>query len=242
MPSTEKPGDIDDLTLSKDQIAFARLVKEMHKKGVPMVLVLAENRPRLIAEIEPYFDAIWMMYQPGDYGADALVQLMSGEVTPSGRLPFTYPKFPNTLLTYDHKYTETLDTQFGNSAYQPQWPFGHGLSYSSFEYSGLNVEKKYKGDGSWEVEVTMKIKNNSERTAQETTLLYVQDVVASVTPHVKRLKRFQKLSYKPNEEKEIKFYLDKKDFEFIGSDAQPVFEPGEFRIMVGGQELNVLLP
>jgi beta-glucosidase len=135
-----------------------------------------------------------------------------------------------------------LDTQFGNSAYQPQWPFGHGLSYSSFEYSGLNVEKKYKGDGSWEVEVTMKIKNNSERTAQETTLLYVQDVVASVTPHVKRLKRFQKLSYKPNEEKEIKFYLDKKDFEFIGSDAQPVFEPGEFRIMVGGQELNVLLP
>jgi beta-glucosidase len=242
MPSTEKPGDIDDLTLQKEQIEFAKMVKELHKEGVPMVLVLAENRPRLVAEIEPFFDAIWMMYQPGEYGADALVKLMSGEVYPSGRLPFTYPKYPNTLLTYDHKYTETLDTQFANNAFQPQWPFGHGLSYSKFEYKDLNVEKMTKGDGTWEVVVSMKIKNNSDHIADEATLLYVQDVVASVTPHVKRLKRFQKLSYRPNEEKEIKFYLEKKDFEFIGQNAQPVFEPGEFRIMVGGQELNLLLP
>ncbi len=242
MPSTEKPGDIDDLTLQKEQIEFAKMVKELHKEGVPMVLVLAENRPRLVAEIEPFFDAIWMMYQPGEYGADALVKLMSGEVYPSGRLPFTYPKYPNTLLTYDHKYTETLDTQFANNAFQPQWPFGHGLSYSKFEYKDLNVEKITKGDGTWEVMVSMKIKNNSDHMADEATLLYVQDVVASVTPHVRRLKRFQKLSYRPNEEKEIKFYLEKKDFEFIGQNAQPVFEPGEFRIMVGGQELNLLLP
>jgi beta-glucosidase len=167
---------------------------------------------------------------------------MSGEVYPSGRLPFTYPKYPNTLLTYDHKYTETLDTQFANNAFQPQWTFGHGLSYSKFEYKDLNVDKKTKGDGTWEVMISMKIKNNSDHLADEATLLYVQDLVASVTPHVKRLKRFQKLSYGANEEKEIKFYLEKKDFEFIGKDALPVFEPGEFRIMVGGQELNILLP
>lgn len=242
MPSTEKPGDIDDLTLQKEQIEFAKLVKELKKEGVPMVLILAENRPRLVAEIEPFFDAIWMVYQPGEHGADALVKLMSGEVYPSGRLPFTYPKYPNTLLTYDHKYTETLDTQFANNAFQPQWTFGHGLSYSKFEYKDLNVDKKTKGDGTWEVMISMKIKNNSDHLADEATLLYVQDVVASVTPHVKRLKRFQKLSYGANEEKEIKFYLEKKDFEFIGKDALPVFEPGEFRIMVGGQELNILLP
>ncbi len=242
MPSTEKPGDIDDLTLQREQLEYAKMVRSIRKEGVPMVLILTENRPRLIAEIEPFFDAIWMMYQPGDYGADALVKLMSGEVYPSGRLPFTYPKYPNTLLTYDHKYTETLDTQFANNAFQPQWPFGHGLSYSKFEYKDLNVEKKTKGDGTWEVMISMKIKNNSDHLADEATLLYVQDVVASVTPHVKRLKRFQKLSYGAKEEKEVKFYLEKKDFEFIGQNAQPVFEPGEFRIMVGGQELNILLP
>jgi beta-glucosidase len=242
MPSTEKPGDIDDLTLQKEQIEFAKMVKELKKEGVPMVLILAENRPRLVAEIEPFFDAIWMMYQPGDYGADALVKLMSGEIYPSGRLPFTYPKYPHTLLTYDHKYTETLDPQFGNNAYQPQWPFGHGLSYANFQYSNLNLEKKINVNGNWDVEVSMKIKNASSHEAEETTLLYVQDRVASVTPHVKRLKRFQKLSYGANEEKEIKFYLSQKDFEFIGKDAIPVFEPGEFRIMVGNQELNILLP
>jgi beta-glucosidase len=241
-PSTEKPGDIDDLTLDHEQLEFVRCVQELRKEGKPMVLVLAENRPRLIAEIEPFFDAIWMMYQPGDYGADALVKLMNGEVYPSGRLPFTYPKHPHTLLTYDHKYTETLDPQFGNNAYQPQWPFGHGLSYATFQYSNLNLEKKINGNGNWEIEVSMKIKNDSAHEAEETTLLYVQDRVASVTPHVKRLKRFQKLTYSPKEEKEIKFYLNQKDFEFIGKDAMPVFEPGEFRIMVGGQELNILLP
>ncbi len=241
-PSTEKPGDIDDLTLDHEQLEFVRCVQELRKEGKPMVLVLAENRPRLIAEIEPFFDAIWMMYQPGDYGADALVKLMNGEVYPSGRLPFTYPKHPHTLLTYDHKYTETLDPQFGNNAYQPQWPFGHGLSYATFQYSNLNLEKKINGNGNWEIEVSMKIKNDSAHEAEETTLLYVQDRVASVTPHVKRLKRFQKLTYSPKEEKEIKFYLNHKDFEFIGKDALPVFEPGEFRIMVGGQELNILLP
>jgi beta-glucosidase len=241
-PSTEKPGDIDDLTLDHEQFEFVRCVQELRKEGKPMVLVLAENRPRLIAEIEPFFDAIWMMYQPGDYGADALVKLMSGEVYPSGRLPFTYPKYPHTLLTYDHKYTETLDPQFGNNAYQPQWPFGHGLSYANFQYSNLNLEKKINVNGNWEVEISMKIKNASAHEAEETTLLYVQDRVASVTPHVKRLKRFQKLTYSPNEEKEIKFYLNQKDFEFIGKEALPVFEPGEFRIMVGGQELNILLP
>ncbi len=241
-PSTEKPGDIDDLTLDHEQLEFVHFVQELRKEGKPMVLVLAENRPRLIAQIEPFFDAIWMMYQPGDYGADALVKLMSGEVYPSGRLPFTYPKHPHTLLTYDHKYTETLDPQFGNNAYQPQWPFGHGLSYATFQYSNLNLEKKNNGNGNWEIEVSMKIKNASAHEAEETTLLYVQDRVASVTPHVKRLKRFQKLTYSPKEEKEIKFYLNHKDFEFIGKDALPVFEPGEFRIMVGGQELNILLP
>ncbi len=223
LPSTELPGNIYDLELPKAQQEY---VKMLQATGKPVVLVLVENRPRIVRDIVDECSAVVMAYQPGDFGGDALANILFGDVNPSGKLPFTYPKYQVGTSTYDHKYTETFDKNFGNNAFQPQWEFGHGLSYSTIEYSNLSV--------SCEDEITVKVnvRNASNRTAKESVLLFVTDEVASVTPAVKKLKAFEKIELAPNEMKEVVFVLNKRDFEFIGADAEPVFEAGYFQIKI----------
>jgi beta-glucosidase len=223
LPSTELPGNIYDLELPKAQQEY---VKMLQATGKPVVLVMVENRPRIVRDIVDECSAVVMAYQPGDFGGDALANILFGDVNPSGKLPFTYPKYQVGTSTYDHKYTETFDKNFGNNAFQPQWEFGHGLSYSTIEYSNLSV--------SCEDEITVKVnvRNASNRTAKESVLLFVTDEVASVTPAVKKLKAFEKIELAPNEMKEVVFVLNKRDFEFIGADAEPVFEAGYFQIKI----------
>ncbi|MFM7768994.1 MAG: glycoside hydrolase family 3 C-terminal domain-containing protein, partial [Bacteroidota bacterium] len=222
-PSTEIPGNITDMNLS---LAQKELVKAMHKTGKPVVLVMCEARPLLISDIENLCGAIVQSYQPGDFGGEAIANVIFGRVNPSGKLPYTYPKYHLGTHTYDHKYTETFDINFGNNGFQPQWEFGHGLSYSKIEYSSL---KCVVGE-SVEVEVTLH--NTSNRVAKESVLLFVTDEVASVTPSVKKLKAFSKVELQPNEKLKVKFNLSKSDFEFIGKNAMPVFEPGYFQLHI----------
>ncbi len=223
LPSTELPGNIYDLELPQAQQDY---VKRLKLTGKPVVLVLVENRPRIVRDIVDGCSAVVMAYQPGDFGGDALANILFGDVNPSGKLPFTYPKYQVGTSTYDHKYTETFDKNFGNNAFQPQWEFGHGLSYSTIAYSNLSV--------SCEDEITVKVnvQNKSERAAKESVLLFVTDEVASITPAVRKLKVFQKIELAPNEMKEVIFVLNKKDFEFIGADAEPTFEAGFFQITI----------
>ena len=223
LPSTELPGNIYDLELPQAQQDY---VKRLKLTGKPVVLVLVENRPRIVREAVNGCRAVVMAYQPGDFGGDALANILFGDVNPSGKLPFTYPKYQVGTSTYDHKYTETFDKNFGNNAFQPQWEFGHGLSYSTIEYSNLSV--------SCEDEITVKVnvQNRSDRAAKESVLLFVTDEVASITPAVKKLKAFEKIELAPNEMKEVVFRLNKKDFEFIGADAEPTFEAGFFQITI----------
>lgn len=223
LPSTELPGNIYDLELPKAQQEYVKMLQSTMK---PVVLVLVENRPRIVRDIVDGCSAVVMAYQPGDFGGDALANILYGDVNPSGKLPFTYPKYQVGTSTYDHKFTETFDKDFGNNAFQPQWEFGHGLSYSAIEYSNLSV--------SCEDEITVKVnvQNKSERAAKESVLLFVTDEVASITPAVRKLKAFQKIELAPNERKEVVFVLNKKDFEFIGAEAEPTFEAGFFQITI----------
>ncbi len=137
-PSTEKPGDIDDLTMPKAQLDFVKAIKQTGKK---VILVLVQNRPQLVNDIVKDCDAIVLAYEPGDYGADALADILYGKINPSGKLPFTYPRNNQSLIWYDHKYTETVDQNFGNNAFQPQWPFGFGLSYSDVVYESIRLDR-----------------------------------------------------------------------------------------------------
>jgi beta-glucosidase len=230
LPSTEKPGDIDDLSLDKAQIKW---VQDLIKTGKPVVLVLFENRPRLIEPIADKCAAVIMAYQPGDNAGDVIAQLIYGELNPSGKLPFTYPRFNQSLLTYDHKHSEALDQKFGENAFQPQWPFGHGLSYSSLKYKNLNISKARNQSSQPTWVVSVEVENTSERDALETVLLYTHDQVASVTPSVKKLKRFEKKKIAANSTTVFEFVLNKEDLMFIGRSARPELEGGTWDVYIG---------
>lgn len=228
-PSTEKVGDIDDLSMPRAQIDF---VKDMKKKGKKIVLVLVENRPLLVNEIVGDCDAIVMAYQPGDYGGLALADILYGVVNPSGKLPFTYPRFNQSLLMYDHKYTETVDQKFGNNAFQPQWPFGHGLSYSNIIYEKIEcTADTLKSYDAMKVKVTLK--NPSTRDAKESVILYVHDHYATVTPAVRRVIDFDKVTVTAGERRVVEFTVDRKDLEFVNADLKWVTEDGQFDVMAG---------
>jgi beta-glucosidase len=155
----------------------------------------------LIPDIANLADAILLAYHPGNYGGDALARILFGDVNPSGKLPFTYPKYNQSLLWYDHKYTETLDTQFGNNAFQPQWEFGHGLSYSSIVYENMQISNDTMSQNPISISVT--IRNSSNREAKESVLLFISDRYASITPAVMKLKDFQKVTLQANSSKTI---------------------------------------
>ncbi len=223
-PYCETPGNIDDLTMSAPQL---RLVEALAQIGIPIVLVLIEGRPRLINQIVDKAAAILMVYLPGQEGGSAIADVLFGEVNPSGKLPFSYPRHPNSLMTYDHKYSEI---SYIND-YDAQWQFGYGLSYTQFTYSDLNLnQEKYRMNDT--IAVSVAVTNAGKRAGSEVVQLYVSDLVASVTPSVKRLKRFAKIELNPGESKTVVFNLTAADLSFIGRENKPVVEPGEFKVQV----------
>ena len=231
LPSTEKPGDIEDLRMPDAQ---RELVKRLSKTGKPIVLVLVENRPRIIHDIVPLCNAVVMAYQPGDLGSDALARILVGDVNPSGKLPFTYPAHEQSLLTYDHKFSETLDPKFGNTAYAPEWPFGFGLSYAKLTYGAPKLSAtELKGNGSITVNVT--VTNTSAMDARETVLLFTRDHVASITPSVKKLRKFDKQLIKAGSTASYSFTLTASDLTFINKELKNVTEAGAFDIIIGDQ-------
>lgn len=224
----ETPGNINDLNLPKAQIKLAKALINTEK---PVILVLAEGRPRLITDIAEEIPAILMAFLPGNEGGPAINDVLFGVVNPSGKLPITYPKYHNQLMTYDHKISETSS---GNE-YDVLYPFGWGLSYTTFAYEDLNINKKSFGSGE-KIEVSVNIVNKGEVAGKEAVLLYVADLYRSITPSVRQLKRFKKIELQPGEEKTIKFTLTDEDLSFIGLENKRIIEPGTFKIMVAGLE------
>lgn len=231
MPQTEKPGDISSLDLDVAQIEY---VKMLHSTGKPVILVMIENRPRIIRELVDMCDGIILAYLPGDHGGDAIANVIYGRVNPSGKLPYTYPKYANDLVWYDHKSTETLDRTFGNNAFDPQWEFGYGLSYTSFAYSDLVISSDtLRGDKSIKVSIT--VSNTGPVTGKEVVMLFTRDHYGSITPAVKKLRAFDKVEIRSNESKTIEFNLTKNDLDFVNAQMDWVTEEGWFDVMIGGQ-------
>ncbi len=225
---TETPGNIADLTLGEPQLKLAEAIEAT---GKPVVLVLVEGRPRIINRIVDKAGAVLMAYNPGNEGGQAVADVLFGDYNPSGRLPFTYPRTPNGLLTYDHKAFETEG--FDNAGFNPQFEFGSGLSYTTFVYSDLRLDKQtITSNGN--VSVTVTVKNSGQRAGNEVLQLYVSDLVASLSPAGKRLKRFAKVYLEPGQSRSLTFRLGPDDLSFIGSDNKPVVEPGEFEVTMGG--------
>jgi beta-glucosidase len=231
---TEKPGDLNDLSLSANQL---RLAKELAKTGKPVILVLNEGRPRCISAVEPSMQAVVQTYLPGNYGGDALADILFGDVNPSGKLPYTYPSYPNSLVTYYHKPSEEQKRAQGayiyESDYNPQYEFGHGLSYTTFEYSNLKVSKNEFSAGEV-LTVSVDVKNSGNRIGKESVLLYSSDLYASITPDMKRLRRFSKISLEPGQTQTVSFEITDKDLAFVNQHNAWITEPGEFELTTGG--------
>ncbi len=228
-PSTEKPGDIQDLTLPAAQV---ELVQRLLGTGKPVVLVLVENRPLIVREIAESCSAVVMAYQPGDFGGEAIADILMGITNPSGKLPFTYPRYVNDLILYDHKQTEAVDPGFGFHAFRPQWPFGHGLSYSDIEYSGISLSHDTLTSADT-LDVRVTIRNLSERDTRESVLLFIRDDYASITPPVRKLRDFTKVDIRAGQQREVHFRITRDDLAFIGKAMKPVTEEGHFTIMLG---------
>jgi len=229
----ETPGNINDLTLPVPQLELA---EALVATGKPVVLVLVQGRPRVISRIADSIDGIIMAYLPGMEGGPAIADVIFGDHNPGGKLPFTYPRYTNDLTTYDHKY---LEIQGGNS-FNPQWEFGHGLSYTTFEYSDLKLnQSKMVGGGS--IQATVTVKNTGERPGIENVLLFVSDLVRSITPPVKQLKRFASVSLDAGMSKEITFTLNSEDLSFIGRENKRIIEAGDFKVRVSDQEADFSL-
>ncbi|MDG1724667.1 MAG: glycoside hydrolase family 3 N-terminal domain-containing protein [Bacteroidia bacterium] len=234
-PSTEKPGDIHSLDLEEAQIEY---VKALAKLGKPIVLVLVENRARIIRKIEPLCESIILAYQPSENGSDALADIISGEINPSGKLPITYPKYTNSLILYDHKYTDQLNLNNGLGAFDPQFEFGHGLSYTNFEYSDLKVNKT---DDNESIHISVNVTNKGNRDGKESVLVFVSDLYASITPSVKRLRKFEKQMIKVGETRAFEFVIDTNELAFVNIYNQWVTEPGDYKISIGGLTESITL-
>ena len=236
---TETPGNLTDLWLSENQ---RNLVKELAKTGKPIILVLNEGRPRLIADIEPLAKSVVDILIPGNYGGDALANLLAGDANFSGKMPYTYPKEINSLNTYDYKVSEEVGTMAGAYNYDAkvslQWPFGYGLSYKTFEYANLKVDKtSFNADDI--LTVSVDVKNTGSRAGKEAVLLYSSDLVASIVPDNKRLRDFTKIELAPGETKTVTFKLPAKDLAFVNAEGKWALEEGEFVLKIGKLTQNV---
>ena len=237
---TETPGNLSDLWLSENQ---RNLVKELAKTGKPIVLVLNEGRPRLLSDIEPLAAAVVDIFIPGNYGGDALANLLAGDANFSGKMPYTYPREINSLNTYDYKVSEEVGTMAGAYNYDAKvslmWPFGYGLSYTTFEYSNLRVDKKdFTADDV--LTVSVDVKNAGSRAGKEAVLLYTSDLIASIVPDNKRLRDFTKVELQPGETQTVTFKLPAKSMAFVGADGRWTLEEGDFLLKVSGLSVPVV--
>ena len=233
MTYCETPGNIDDLNLPEAQ---CKLFEQLAALKKPVILVMIEGRPRLITRIEGLASGILMGYLPGNEGGRAVADVLFGDINPSGKLPVTYPRYPNDLKCYDVKYSEVAPP----NRYYPLYPFGFGLSYTSFEYSGLKLDQKSVKKGG-EIKVEVSVKNTGKVAGREIVQLYLSDLVRSVTPPVHQLKRFRDVTLNPGESKMVGFVLKTEDLSFIGPDNRRIVEPGEFKIRIANLETNFVL-
>ena len=220
----ETPGNIDELTLDAAQL---RLVQELAKTGKPIVTVLAQGRPRTIHPIVPLSSAIVMAYLPGLEGGRAVADILFGDVNPSGKLSFTYPRYANALTTYDYKVNEVLE---GNHV-DPEFEFGHGLSYTSFTYSNLKLGSATLRRDS-ELTASVDVRNSGSRPGKEVVQLYVSDLYRSLTPPNRELKGFRKIELQPGESRTVSFTLKPSDLAFVGLNNRWITEPGKFRMSI----------
>lgn len=229
LPATEKPSDIEDLNMPEAQLELAKMLAAT---GKPMVLVLVQARPRIIRAIEPDADAILMAYLPGNEGGVAIADVLFGEVNPSGKLPMTYPRHTGSIWAYDHTKADIRDDNFGFDGYNPQYVFGHGLSYTQFAYSDLRLSHDtLHGDS--QIQVTVNVKNTGERAGKEVIQLYSSDLVASAVPAARQLRRYKKIALNPGEAKEVQFNLGAKDLAFVNANLEWVTETGAFELQIG---------
>jgi xylosidase/arabinosidase len=236
---TETPGNLTDLWLSENQ---RNLVKALAQTGKPVILVLNEGRPRLIADIEPLAQGIIDILIPGNMGGDALVNLISGKSNFSGKMPYTYPKEINSLANYDFKKSEEVGTMEGaydyNAKITQQWGFGYGLSYASYQYSNLKVSKSDFRHGDI-IKVSVDVKNTGKVAGKESILLFSSDLVASMVPDGRRLRAFDKVELQPGEAKTVTFELKADDLAFVGWDGKWRLEEGDFKLMIADQTASV---
>lgn len=236
---TETPGNLTDLWLSENQ---RNLVKELAKTGKPVILVLNEGRPRLIADIEPLAQGIIDILIPGNMGGDALVNLVSGKSNFSGKMPYTYPKEINSLANYDFKKSEEVGTMEGaydyNAKITQQWGFGYGLSYTSYQYSNLKVSQSDFRHGDI-IKVSVDVKNTGKVAGKESVLLFSSDLISSMVPDGRRLRAFDKIELQPGETKTVTFDLNADDLAFVGYDGKWVLEEGDFKLMIADQSADI---
>ena len=228
---SETPGNIDNLELPDAQIDLARAIAQT---GKPVILVLAEGRPRVFNKIEPLASGILLSLFTGNEGGDAIAKILFGDENPSGKLPVTYPKNPNSLLNYNYRLSEEWGGR-GNGMYDAQYDFGFGLSYTSFAFTNISTSSTELTDAN-SVTISIDVKNTGNRSGKEVVQLYISEQVASIAPEVKRLRGFEKIDLKPGESKTVKFNIKSTDLEFIGVDSKPTLESGDFSVQVGDQK------
>jgi beta-glucosidase len=230
LPSTEKPGDIRALDLLAAQIELGKMAIA---SGKPVILVMVEARPRIIREIEGGVAAILQAYLPGDYGGTALAKLIYGDENPSGKLPYTYPRYSGLIEFYDHPKSVDRHKSNGFNAYDPQWNFGFGLSYTTFSYSNLVLSATKLGEKE-PLKVSVDVTNTGQRTGKEVVQLYLSDKVASIVPAGKKLKGFKKIELKPTETQRVEFVISIEDVKFADNKGYWMFESGDFEVSIGG--------
>ena len=235
----ETPGNLTDLTLSENQ---RNLVKALAATGKPVILILNQGRPRIINDIVPLAKAVVNVMLPSNYGGDALANLLAGDANFSGKMPFTYPKYINALANYDYKPCENMGQMGGNYNYDSvmdvQWEFGYGLSYTTYSYSNLKVDKNTFTANDI-INVSVDVTNTGKVAGKESVLLYSKDLVASTTPDNIRLRNFEKISLKPGETKTVTMQLKGSDLAFVGYDGKWHLEKGDFKLKCGNQWTDI---
>lgn len=230
---TETPGNLSDLYISSEQTELAQKVAAT---GTPVVLVLNEGRPRIISKFEQQMKGIVHIYRPGNFGGDALADVLFGDINPSGKLPYNYPRYPNSLVGYLHKPSEEQQNMEGvynySASYNPQFEFGDGLSYTTFSYDNFSIsDDTLRSDG--QLTVSVEVTNTGDRAGKKTVELYTSDLYASsVTPDVERLRRFRKIKLQPGQSREVKFQLTPTDLDYANRDGEMVIEDGTFEVSI----------
>lgn len=235
----ETPGNLSELAISANQ---SKLVKALAATGKPIILILNEGRPRIINDLEPLADAVIDILLPGNYGGDALANILAGDVNPSAKMPYTYPRHEAALTTYDYRVSEEMDKMEGaydyNAVVSVQWPFGYGLSYTTFEYSNFQTDKSLFTAGD-DLYFSIDVTNTGKYAGKEVVMLFSSDLVASLTPENRRLRAFKKVELQPGETQTVTLSIKGSDLAFVNSDGQWILEQGDFRMQCGNQVLTI---